>query len=108
MHQPPGTSQPDVACPPISGPVFIDYEPLLIDLIVAPVGVPHPSQRSETMADDSDQGYWSVKFDAKTPEGDRIYCLQAEFDLQCLPDQDGPECMRDTPDKLDVGWMAPR
>lgn len=37
-----------------------------------------------------------MKFDAKTPEGEQIYCLVAEFDLQCLPDYEGPECLRES------------
>lgn len=36
-----------------------------------------------------------MKFDAVTPADERIWCLMAEFDLQCRPGEEGRECMRD-------------
>ncbi|KAF2154836.1 hypothetical protein K461DRAFT_291745 [Myriangium duriaei CBS 260.36] len=76
MQRPGSDDERVVQCPPSQGPIYIDYAMWFADILVAP-------------------GLWSVKFDAKTPEGDRIYCLQTEFDLQCKPDHEGPECMRD-------------
>ncbi|KAL9049058.1 MAG: hypothetical protein Q9162_007412 [Coniocarpon cinnabarinum] len=76
MHQPPESNEPEKACLPSRGRVFIDYALWLADLLVAPAD-------------------WSVKFDAKTSQGERIYCLQARFGLQCPPWHDGPECLRD-------------
>ncbi|KAF4633678.1 hypothetical protein G7Y89_g4420 [Cudoniella acicularis] len=76
MRQPPYSKKPERACPPSEGPVFIDYSYWFADWLVAP-------------------GQWSMKWDAKTPEGDRIFCLEAEWDLQCPPEHDGPECLRD-------------
>jgi len=75
MRQPPG-SDIERSCPPSKGPVMIDYMMWFANFLVAP-------------------GQWLVKFEAKTPEGEQIYCLLAEFDLQCLPDDEGPECLRD-------------
>ncbi|KAF2236376.1 hypothetical protein EV356DRAFT_530997 [Viridothelium virens] len=86
MHQPPDSDEPEKACPPSEGPVFIDYAFWFADWLVAP-------------------GQWSVQLDAKTPEGDRIYCLQTEFDLQCPSNHDGPECLRNTSDTLRISWM---
>ncbi|KAI9649430.1 hypothetical protein NHQ30_002006 [Ciborinia camelliae] len=86
MHQPPDSNEPEKACPPNEGSVFIDYAGWFADWLVAP-------------------GQWSVKFDAKTPEGDRIYCLQTEFDLQCPPERDDYRCLRNTSDKLNIPWM---
>lgn len=57
------------------------------------------------MANNFNQGQWSVKFDAKTPEGERIYCLEAQFDLQCPLEHDGPECLRNVSDTLSIDWM---
>ncbi|PQE19184.1 Phosphatidylglycerol phosphatidylinositol transfer protein [Rutstroemia sp. NJR-2017a BBW] len=86
MHQPPDSNEPEKACPPSKGPVFIDYSFWFADFLVAP-------------------GQWSVQLDAKTPDGDRIYCLQTEFDLQCRPGYDGPECLRNASDTLRISWM---
>ncbi|TAQ89242.1 hypothetical protein B7494_g2440 [Chlorociboria aeruginascens] len=88
MHQPPDSDEPEKACPPSEGSVFINYAFWFADWLVAP-------------------GQWSVQFDAKTPEGDRIYCLQTEFDLQCPPERDGPECLRSASDTLGIRWMLP-
>ncbi|KAB8296272.1 hypothetical protein EYC80_009046 [Monilinia laxa] len=87
MHQPPDSNEPEKACPPSKGPVFIDYAAWFADWLVAP-------------------GNWSVKLDAKTPEGDRIYCLQTEFDLQCPPERDDYRCLRNVSDTLDVLSMV--
>lgn len=78
MQQPPNASDPNPikTCPPKKGPVLIDYAFWFWDDLVAP-------------------GHWSVKFDAVTPEDERIWCLMAEFDLQCRPGEEGMECMRD-------------
>ncbi|KUJ15588.1 uncharacterized protein LY89DRAFT_671041 [Mollisia scopiformis] len=84
MHQPPNSSVPEKACPPREGPIYIDYAFWFADFLVAP-------------------GQWSIKFDAKTPEGDRIYCLETEFDLQCPSEHDGPECLRDVSDTPSPG-----
>lgn len=40
------------------------------------------------------QGLWSVRFDARTSDGEPIYCLQTLFDLQCPPEDDAPRCLR--------------
>ncbi|KAJ3473473.1 hypothetical protein NLG97_g10287 [Lecanicillium saksenae] len=86
MHQPPDSNDPEKACPPSEGPIFIDYAFWFADFLVAP-------------------GQWSVQLDAKTPDGDRIYCLRTEFDLQCRPGYDGPECLRNTSDTTRIRWM---
>jgi len=86
MHQPPDSNEPEKACPPSEGPIFIDYAFWFADFLVAP-------------------GQWSVQLDAKTPDGDRIYCLQTEFDLQCRPGYNGPECLRNTSDTTRISWM---
>ncbi|KAF7853618.1 uncharacterized protein EAF02_011923 [Botrytis sinoallii] len=74
------------ACPPHEGSVFIDYAAWFAYFLTAP-------------------GNWSMKFDAKTPEGERIYCLQTEFDLQCPPERDDYRCLRNLTDTLDIPWM---
>lgn len=40
-------------------------------------------------------GHWQVKFDAVTPEHERVWCLMADFELQCRPGEEGMQCMRD-------------
>ncbi|TGO09785.1 hypothetical protein BTUL_0154g00080 [Botrytis tulipae] len=74
------------SCPPSKGAVFIDYAWWFADWLVAP-------------------GNWSVKFDAKTPEGERIYCLQTKFDLQCPPEKENYGCLRNLTDTLNIPWM---
>ena len=37
MHQPPDSNEPEKACPPSKGPVFIDYAAWFADWLVAPV-----------------------------------------------------------------------
>lgn len=37
MHQPPDSKEPEKACPPSKGPVFIDYAAWFADWLVAPV-----------------------------------------------------------------------
>ncbi|KAK4985886.1 hypothetical protein LTR50_005675 [Elasticomyces elasticus] len=88
LHQPPDAEEPAKVCPPSEGAVLIDYAFWFADWLVAP-------------------GQWSVKFDAKTPEGDRIYCLETQFSLQCPPEHDGPECLRggSASDSFDVNAM---
>lgn len=66
------------------------------------------------MTHDVQEGKWSVKIDAKTPEGDGIYCLAAKFDLCCLPGRDNYRRLRNLSDTLDVPstvqkyWMIAR
>ena len=43
MHQPPNSSEPEKACPPSKGPVFIDYAFWFADILVAPVCIWWPS-----------------------------------------------------------------
>ena len=102
MHQPPGSNVPEVLCPPSKGPIFIDYAAYFVDFLVAPVSMGRALE-ANTATHSFAQGQWSVKFDAKTEEGVRVYCLQAEFDLQCPPWHEGPECLRNTSGVLDIG-----
>jgi hypothetical protein len=37
MHQPPDSNEPEKACPPSEGPIFIDYAFWFADFLVAPV-----------------------------------------------------------------------
>lgn len=105
MHQPPHWNITK-ACPPSEGIVFINYAAWFADWLVAPVCILFYKILTRLVTYSFVQGNWSVKFDAKTPEGDRIYCLQAEFDLQCPPERDDYRCLRNTTDTLDIPWMV--
>ena len=58
------------------------------------------------IANEFELGQWSVEIDATTLEGDRIYCLESQFDLQCPPEHDGQECFRNVSDALEIDWMV--
>jgi hypothetical protein len=62
-------------CPPDKGWVIVHWN-------TAEVGHPIVGEKKKHRCSDQQSSY-NVKFDAKTKEAERLYCLQEQFELKC-------------------------